>query len=276
MTLSHAAFDAVYQRNVTAAMPLVTSEMQEQIGKHCYDWRPGRFDFESYLRLSSRRFYECYRALGQGQDLPRRICDIAGFWGVFPVTLKQLGFPSVAMTETLAYYGPAFDTLFDHIRGEGVEILDLDPFAPRTDHSGAFDFISALAVLEHYPHSPADFMENAKRMLAPSGHLYVEVPNVAHILRRISLLLGHSPLSSIESIYLSATPFTGHHHEYTRAELRRLAELSGMPIVAEYAFNYSGILRNSWKLALVAPLTLAANALAPTTRECLGILLGKV
>src|SRR3954451_5543316 len=123
--LSFSEFDKVYQSSVDDIWPHWSEDMQREIARHCVGWAPGRTDFLNYLRVSPIRFYKAYCALitAGGQS----VCDVGGFWGVWPVTAKKLGF-DVSMTETLKYYGDSFTPLFDQIALSGVEIFDFDPF----------------------------------------------------------------------------------------------------------------------------------------------------
>ncbi|OAD23431.1 hypothetical protein THIOM_000739, partial [Candidatus Thiomargarita nelsonii] len=82
-------FDEIYQATVTNVMRYWTPAMQAEIAKHCYDW--GRFDFNNYLRRSSIRFYKAYQSFATNRD-DISICDVGGFWGIFPLMLKRLGF----------------------------------------------------------------------------------------------------------------------------------------------------------------------------------------
>src|SRR5262245_17179829 len=111
--ISFAEFDAVYQSSVDEILPHWNERMQLEIARHCIAWSPGRTDFPNYLRVSSIRFYKAYTALIKtgGQT----ICDVGGFWGVWPITAKKLGF-DVAMTEALRFYGGSFTPLFDQIK----------------------------------------------------------------------------------------------------------------------------------------------------------------
>jgi hypothetical protein len=91
------------------------------------------------------RFYRAYlqlAALAPG----RRICDIGGFWGVFAVTLQAIGF-DVTMTESLGYYGGAFDPLFRAIEARGIAVVDYDPFAPDQRLPARFDAVTVMAVI---------------------------------------------------------------------------------------------------------------------------------
>jgi 2-polyprenyl-3-methyl-5-hydroxy-6-metoxy-1,4-benzoquinol methylase len=266
--VSHGEFGRVYRSVVDEVWRRWSPAMQEELARHCRGWAPGRYDFRGYLDASVERYHRAYLELERHGG--RRVCDVGGFWGVFATTLARLGF-SVAMTEALRFYGPSFRGLFDLAAAEGVRVLDHDPFQPDRPLEGPFDFVAVMAVLEHYPHSLRDFATNVAAGLAPGGALFLEVPNVAHWPKRINLLRGVSPLPSVREIWESDTPFTGHHHEFSRAELRDLAGLAGLEVRAEHAFNYSPR-RGGWKYrALVGPVEALAFRLLPDSRECLAV-----
>ena len=262
-------FDEIYQHCVTEIWPYWSEEMQLQIARHCAAWAPGRIDFLEYLRLSSVRFYKAFCHLSAGGG--RSLCDLGGFWGVWPMTAKRLGY-DVAMTESLRFYGRSFDPLFDQIRKGGVEIYDYDPFSPEQAPMGKFDLVTAMAVLEHYPHSLRTFVENAKQLTAGNGRLYFEVPNIAYWPKRTALIRGESPLPRIRDIYASEEPFIGHHHEFTISELRELADMADLRVIAEEYFNYTLENTNKVKLTLRHPIMSAAFWASRESRECIAIL----
>ncbi|HUE81895.1 MAG TPA: methyltransferase domain-containing protein [Pyrinomonadaceae bacterium] len=268
--LSFKDFDQRYQAVVGEVIGHWTPEMQTLLATHSFGWHPSRFDFDSYLRASSIRFYKAY--LGFAQDENRRaVCDVGGFWGTFSIMLADLGY-EVTMTESLRYYGGAFDGLFEFIASRGVQVLDYDPFEPDISAPNRFDVVTVMAVLEHYPHSLKCFMQNVTGLLKPDGMIYLEVPNIAYLPRRIRFLLGNSPLSTIEEIFHSEVPFIGHHHEFTIAELRDLARLSGLTILKENYFNYSIRAQPLLKRILSHIVGFSSFVLLRDSRECLAVL----
>ena len=267
--LSFSEFDKVYQSSVDEIWPHWNEEMQSEIARHCIAWSPGRMDFLGYLRLSSVRFYKAYCSLVETKS--RSLCDVGGFWGVWPMTAKKLGF-EVAMTETLKFYGESFTPLFQQIKQCGVEIFDYDPFDKDSVLPKKFDLVTVMAVLEHYPHSLKRLIENLKLLAVESGNIFFEAPNIAYWPKRFALLRGQTPLAQLADIYQSETPFIGHHHEFTLAEIRDLARLSGLKIVSEDFYNYSLADANKLKLLIRYPAMSFAFAVSKTSRECIAVL----
>lgn len=266
--LPYSEFSEVYREVVADMWPHWNTEMQTEIARHCHGWRPGASDFKLYLEASVVRFYQAYQALRPSAE--QTVCDVGGFWGVWALTLRALGH-DVSMTETLRYYAGSFDPLFDHIREKGVVVYDLDPFDKDVELPRTFDLVSVMAVIEHYPHSLRTFMHNIKSLVTAGGRVYLEVPNIAYLPRRIGLLAGRTPLAEMGDIYHSEVPFIGHHHEFTIAELRQLARLSGFAVLEEYFLNYTpgtaGGLRSVLRMAAKLPFWLFKE-----TREVISIL----
>ena len=111
-------------------------------------------------------------------------------------------------------------------------------------------------------------MGNIRSLLEPNGRLFIEVPNIAYWPNRVGLLVGRSPLVSIDQIYESEEPFIGHHHEYTIDELRKLVSLSGLTITREDFYNYS--VAGIGALAK-RPVAALAFAFLKESRECMAV-----
>ncbi|GAB63609.1 MAG: hypothetical protein DWB56_14685 [Candidatus Jettenia sp.] len=261
-------FNEIYQESVRTVFTYWTPQMQMEIATHCYSWSPNVFDFQGYLQASAIRFYKAYSTFAEN-GCEQTICDIGGFWSVFPITLRKLGF-AVTMTESLQYYSNSFNNLFKHAADWGVTVVSYDPFQAGAIVPGCFDVITIMAVLEHYPHSLKTFMDNITSMLNSKGILYIEVPNIAYWPKRISLLFGRTPLVQLQEIYKSKVPFIGHHHEFTIGELRDLAKLSKLAIAQELYFNYSAQ-NNFFRRFIAQPLETLIQFAIPDTREVLAI-----
>jgi len=242
--------------------------MQAELALHNVGWSAPGTDFRQYLEASVVRYHLAYQALIAGGG--HTVCDIGGFWGAFPLTLRTLGY-EVTMTEALEYYSHRFDGLFAFLRGAGIEILDLDPFVAGAAIDRRFDFVSVMAVVEHFPHSLRDFMTNVTRLMATDGQVYIEVPNIAFWPKRMALLRGETPLVPVGDIYDSRVPFIGHHHEFTASELRTLGARAGLIPVRENFYNYSPHVRPRLWTALRHPMWSLAFALRPQAREVIAM-----
>lgn len=278
VTPSESEFERIYQQTLTELSASWSEGMQQEVARHNVAWHPDRFDFDEYLRCSLVRYLRAYSVL-ESVDA-RSVCDVGGFLGVFPVTLARMGF-DVAMTESRSYYSNAFDAVFDYIAAEGVEIVDLELFSePAEPPAKGYDAVTLMAVLEHFPHSHRRAMLNVRKMMGASGHLYVEVPNIAFWPKRWGMLRGHSPLAAVEDKFDSAVPFIGHHHEFTVGELDRLVRVAGFVPVQQWLFNYSRPRIDSWQKLRwrVSPAGWGENIadiiyrFSPSCRECIATL----
>jgi len=272
--ISFQKFSATYEEALKEVMRNWSPILQDELAVHNIGWGPDNFDFNNYLRCSVKRYYQVYLVL-EKNDLNVRFCDVGGFFGVFPITLKMLDYSDVTMTEALQYYGAAFDPLFACIKKYGVNIIDIDMFQEQAKVGKSFDFISLMAVIEHYPHSLKILMQNLSNAMTEDGKLYIEVPNIAHFYNRLYFLFGRSPLTDISTKYNSAVPFIGHHHEFTSSELVKLADISRFTVINEYFYNYSDYLSSGINLS---PLTLMYKLFTTffkNTRECISVELKK-
>lgn len=230
-------FNKVYFQTFREIEKYLTKDTLVHISKHCYSWHPDQFDMKNYLRLSYKRFGLSFKYIEQNYSKKDNILDIGGFWGVFPVTLKRMGY-NISITEKYEYYADHFDKVMNFIERNGVKIYDCDPVEEEFNQD-SFRLITCLALLEHLPHSPAKLMRNIWNALAPNGGCIIEVPNIACLSKRIDMVQGKTVLPHIQTVMKSAVPFIGHHHEYTVDELRFLCKESGFTIKDMVGHNYS-------------------------------------
>jgi methionine biosynthesis protein MetW len=103
-------------------------------------------------------------------------------------------------------------------RGLTVYATDLDQFANSTTE--LFDVAVLADVIEHLSY-PAPVLATARRLLKPSGHLLLSVPNAAHWTVRWALLRGrfdYEPTGLMDATHL---------RWFTLASLRRMLEGCG-------------------------------------------------
>jgi len=128
---------------------------------------------------------------------------------------------------------------------------------------GEFDMVMLLHVLEHFHDSPRDLLNDLLTSAKPDGLLFVMVPNLANIRKRVALLRGRSNLESFGRYYWMPGPWRGHVREYTRPDLVELAKYLNLDIL-----ELRGVHDMLGRLPpIVRPIYLAATALFPGWRD---------
>jgi len=235
------AFRSAYREAVAEVLPYLGEERLHAIGRHNPGWGAGRFDVRGYLEASETRYVHALETFARsGRGLAgTSVLDVGGFMGAFPLALRRLGV-EVALAERYDYYGGAFDELRAHLEAQGIEVWDRDmTMAGQAPDGRRFGLVTCMAVLEHLASSPRALMENMRAALEPGGQLLVEVPNLAYWPKRLAVLAGGTVHPPLADVYAAQVPFTGHHREYTEADLRELLTLAGFELRELESFNYT-------------------------------------
>jgi 2-polyprenyl-3-methyl-5-hydroxy-6-metoxy-1,4-benzoquinol methylase len=194
-----------------------------------------RSDLREYLERSELRYLTALQLLGHRASKHDAVLEVGGYLGAFPLALARLGV-QVTVAERYDLYGGALDAVRSLLDDAGARIWDVDFTAPglRTEE---FPVVVIMAMVEHVAGSPRTLLQNVRGCC--SGKLLIEVPNLAYGYRRWQLLRGQTIHPPLRDVYESAAPFTGHHREYTAADLRELLELSSFRLERTASFNYS-------------------------------------
>lgn len=250
------AFRRVYQQAVDDILPFLTPDRLAVVARHNPGWQPDKFNHEAYLRTSEVRYIaalDIYASHASPPDQLRTL-EVGGFMAAFPLALTRIGVQST-LSEKYGYYYGAFDDLRDFITAEGVDVWDLDLTEPvKPFPSERFDIVTAMAIIEHLAHSPRVLLEQCRNLLDAGGRLVLDTPNLGYWPTRIGALRGRSPMAPIEHVFHADIPFTGHHREYTEAELRAVIEWSGMRVEALSTCNYSPWPDGRWWMRVAADL----------------------
>jgi 2-polyprenyl-3-methyl-5-hydroxy-6-metoxy-1,4-benzoquinol methylase len=156
--------------------------------------------------------------LGPGQG--RRLLDVGAADGLLSRALTDGGWRVTGLEgdPALAEAGRAYC--------ERMFVGDLDRDIP--DFDAPFDAIVYGDVLEHLI-DPLRTVQGLNRWLAPGARVVISVPNVAHLLIRLSLLLGR--FDYFDRGILDRT----HLRFFTDRSLRRLLAAAGLVIVRRTA-----------------------------------------
>jgi SAM-dependent methyltransferase len=99
---------------------------------------------------------------------------------------------------------------------------------------GRFDLIVFSEVIEHLTVAPEFVFAALHSLLADDGVLICTTPNATDIAKRIRLAFGRNPYERLR-LY-SINP--GHIREYTRQELREIADSVGLSCTSHSYFNW--------------------------------------
>ncbi|HUP33394.1 MAG TPA: methyltransferase domain-containing protein, partial [Gaiellaceae bacterium] len=223
----------VYRGAVADVAPLLTPAAVERIAKHNPPLAAS--DLREYMRRSEIRYVQALRLLDGRASAADAILEVGGFLGVFPLALARLG-GDVTVAERYDLYGGALDGVRALLERSGVRVWDVD-FTTAKVPADTFPVVLNMAMLEHVAGSPRTLMENLRACCG--GHVLIEVPNLAYGYKRWQLLRGRTIHPPLRDVYRSATPFTGHHREYTLADVQELLTLARFRVDAVATFNYS-------------------------------------
>ena len=122
-----------------------------------------------------------------------------------------------------------------------VRDVDLNADWPYADSS--WDVIIAMMIFEHLFDPFHSFGELA-RILRPGGHAFVNLPNIAALKCRWSLLRGRAPTTSTKNWFALRQWDGGHLHNFDIDNVRRVGESAGLELARIYPVgNLIGIKR---------------------------------
>lgn len=193
-----------------------------------------------YLNQSIIRVYHLMRELERRGRSGGTLLEVGSFFGQFSLTFQRLGY-QVTSIDRYRGYGGAFDGYVSHLRSQGVRLVDTD----RDDEDaaiaglGQFDVVIAMAVIEHIPHTPREFLCMLASHVAPGGVLALDTPNIARYWNRRRMATGLSTHQAIDNQFQSGIPYEGHHREFTAAEMAWMLGQIGCRDVDVRLFDYN-------------------------------------
>jgi SAM-dependent methyltransferase len=155
-----------------------------------------------------------------------RILDIGAHEGFLCGALVKLGYSAAALDFEFHVEQSIWAELGVEWQQCHIE-ADLIPF-PDEHFIGVY----MGQLLEHFTYSPKKPFEEIRRVLKPGGLLVVDVPNVAEWHNFYRLIRGKNTLWDYKKHYIDYEPyvykgrpyFDRHNREFTRRELKALAE----------------------------------------------------
>lgn len=139
-----------------------------------------------------------------------------------------------AVASLLGCQCTAVDDLDDDWYKRGDNISKIESFAQSMSinfsrafivpDQGTYDMVMLNDVLEHIHDSPRDLLLTLVDGLKDGGLLFVTVPNLANIRKRIALMRGRSNLADFDLYYWYQGRWRGPQREYVRRDLISLCD----------------------------------------------------
>jgi len=153
-----------------------------------------------------------------------------------------------AIAQVMGCQCTAVDDLEDdwHLRGDNVS--KIEQYAAKmgiefsrqfsSPEKGTYDMVMMNDVLEHLCDSPRDLLNLLVDGLKDGGYLFVTVPNLANIRKRLDLMRGKTNLPQYDMYYWYKGPWRGPKREYVRADLESMSEHLGLEVVELSAVHH--------------------------------------
>lgn len=104
-----------------------------------------------------------------------------------------------------------------------------EAFTPPEEN--AFDMVMLNDVMEHIHDSPRELLNALVAGLKTGGLLFITVPNLANIRKRLDILRGRTNLAPYDLYYWYEGPWRGPQREYVRGDLEALCRNLGLDVV---------------------------------------------
>jgi SAM-dependent methyltransferase len=188
------------------------------------------FPFPGYIEAAPRSHLETAETVLRYVPRGGRILDFAAGPLDKTAVIEVLGYRCSAyddLSDTWHRAANNRETILTYARQRGIEYQ----LAPEPLPDGPFDMVMAHDILEHLHESPRRLLTELLARVVDRGWLFVTVPNLVNLRKRVAVARGRTNLPSFPSYYWYENEWRGHIREYVRDDLRQLAELLGLDVV---------------------------------------------
>jgi len=145
----------------------------------------------------------------------------------------------------------------DPSKASKFKFIEGNADSPLPFPNESFDVITCIAVMEHV-YDIFSLVKEMFRVLKPGGYVVAEVPNIAYLKHRISLLLGLLPVTSSPYNWKEVGWDGGHIHYFTMKKFSLLFSSQGFRIEEKCGSGFLAKLRNWWPTLLCGDLVIKA------------------
>lgn len=203
-------------------------------------------DERTYFLIHEARYKKILEEIvalrrAQGQNSQKlRILDV----GCFPYHLG-------AALEKMGHEVWGISSFHEPIKNKKVAILNIETdIFPYKDNF--FDLVLCSEVVEHLPQSPVPAIRQMYRVTKQGGQILITTPNITRSINRGKMLLGKSPVYSIDAFLENqgkgSNLYHRHNREFTLHELTKLTKHAGWQIdKATHFVSYTPFRRRNRK-----------------------------
>lgn len=123
-----------------------------------------------------------------------------------------------------------------HSFAESMGIAFSQEFQPPSE--GTFDMVMMNDVLEHIHDSPRELLNELVAGLKPNGLLFVTVPNLANMRKRLAIMRGRTNLPNYDLYYWYRGPWRGPQREYVRGDLQAMCRNLDLEVIELRAVHH--------------------------------------
>lgn len=185
------------------------------------EWRPPASDYASQVvpeRLS--KFAQALRDLRALHPRARTFLDVGAATGDMVKLARDAGFAADGLEFSQFAIRQARER-------HGIELMDV--LLADLEAPARYDLVHLSHVFEHF-NDPLAELKHLRRVLAPDGLLYIEVPMQFHSVARVRMRLRPvNPGLTVHSLH--------HPFFYTATTLRRLLQANGFEVVRTKVFD---------------------------------------
>lgn len=189
-----------------------------------------RFVFKDYIIGDSGQWMSVGRTVEKYLSIGDKVFDL----GSGPCD-------KTAIAQYMGCKCTAVDDLKDdwHLRKNNIELIEKFASSSGIEFSrdfsppatNQFSMVMMNDVLEHIHDSPREILNVLVNGLKEGGYLFVTVPNLANIRKRLDLMRGKTNLPPYNLYYWYSGTWRGPQREYVRGDLEAMSSNLGLEIV---------------------------------------------
>jgi len=182
-----------------------------------------KFPFEGYTNNATAPYYTVGNTVSKYLNNGDTLLDFGSGPCDKTSIVSQLGIDTTACDDLQDDWYKREDNtqkILDFALSMSIEFnIDLNSAIQRQ-----YDMVMMNDVLEHIHHSPRHLLNDLVSAIKTNGYLFITVPNITNLRKRLDVLRGRTNLPSFELFYWYPGPWRGPTREYTRYDLEMLVE----------------------------------------------------